>query len=47
MKNQIRQVFRSPKFLTGFVIYHKKFKIDEAMYAQIVRDLKDREAEDC
>ncbi len=30
--------------LIGFVIYHKKFKIDETMYAAIVRDLKERQA---
>jgi len=29
--------------LAGFVIYHKKFKIDEAMYERILQDLADRE----
>ena len=29
--------------LAGFIIYYKKFKIDEKTYAQIVKDLKDRE----
>lgn len=29
--------------LAGFVVYHKKFKIDEAMYARILDDLKERE----
>jgi melibiose permease/lactose/raffinose/galactose permease len=29
--------------LVGFIIYYKKFKIDEKTYAQIVKDLKDRE----
>lgn len=28
--------------LVGFIIYHKKFKIDETMYAQIVSDLNTR-----
>ena len=28
--------------VVGFVIYNKKFKIDEKMYAQIVADLKER-----
>jgi len=28
--------------LVGFIIYHKKFKIDETMYAQIVSDLNKR-----
>ncbi len=32
--------------LVGFVIYHKKFKIDETLYAQIVDDLKTREKSD-
>ena len=31
--------------LTGFIIYYKKFKIDEKMYEQILSDLKDREKE--
>ena len=30
--------------LIGFVIYMKKFKIDEKMYAQILEDLKDRDS---
>ncbi len=29
--------------LAGFVVYHKKFKIDEDMYARILSDLKERE----
>ncbi len=29
--------------LVGFVIYHKKFKIDEALYETIVHDLRERE----
>lgn len=29
--------------LVGFLIYHKKFKIDEEMYATILKDLKARE----
>jgi len=29
--------------VAGFVIYNKKFKIDEKLYAQIVSELKDRE----
>lgn len=29
--------------LAGFLIYHRKFKIDEAMYAQILQDLQDRQ----
>lgn len=29
--------------LAGFIIYNKKFKIDETMYAQILSDLKERE----
>lgn len=29
----------------GFVIYHKKFKIDEKMYAQILSDLEERNAQ--
>ncbi len=32
--------------LIGFVIYHKKFIIDETMYAQILRDLKARNTTD-
>ena len=28
--------------LVGFVIYHKKFKIDEKMYAEIIADLESR-----
>jgi len=32
--------------LAGFVIYHKKFKIDEEMYAKILADLKERETTD-
>lgn len=32
--------------LAGFVIYHKKFKIDEALYAQIISDLKARNTTD-
>jgi melibiose permease/lactose/raffinose/galactose permease len=28
--------------LVGFIIYHKKFKIDEKMYAEIVNDLEER-----
>ena len=28
--------------LVGFIIYHKKFKIDEKMYDKIVADLKER-----
>ena len=28
--------------VAGFIIYMKKFKIDEKMYAEIVRDLEDR-----
>ena len=31
--------------LTGFIIYMKKFKIDEKMYAEIVEDLEKRNAE--
>ncbi len=31
--------------LVGFIIYSKKFKIDEKMYAQIVSDLKERNGE--
>ena len=31
--------------LIGFVIYHKKFKIDEKLYAEIVSDLEARAAE--
>ncbi len=30
----------------GFVIYNKKFKIDEKMYAQILSDLEERNAQD-
>ena len=29
--------------LVGFIIYHKKFKIDEKLYAEILEDLKARE----
>lgn len=29
--------------LVGFIIYHKKFKIDEKLYAEILEDLKSRE----
>jgi melibiose permease/lactose/raffinose/galactose permease len=29
--------------LAGFLIYHRKFKIDEAMYAQILQDLQERQ----
>ena len=29
--------------LVGFVIYYKKFKIDEETYARIITDLKERE----
>ena len=32
--------------LAGFVIYHKKFKIDEKMYSEILSDLKGKEAKD-
>ena len=28
--------------IVGFVLYHKKFKIDEEMYAQICKDLEER-----
>ncbi len=28
--------------LVGFVIYHKRFKIDEKMYSEIIEDLKER-----
>ena len=28
--------------LLGFIIYQKKFKIDEKMYAKIVADLEER-----
>jgi melibiose permease/lactose/raffinose/galactose permease len=28
--------------LAGFIIYNKKFKIDEKLYAQIVNDLEER-----
>ena len=31
--------------LVGFIIYHKKFKIDEKMYEKIVSDLKERNGE--
>ena len=31
--------------LAGFIIYHKKFKIDEEYYAKIVADLEERNAE--
>ena len=31
--------------LIGFVLYMKKFKIDEEMYAKILEDLKAREDE--
>ena len=31
--------------LVGFIIYHKKFKIDEKMYDKIVSDLKERNGE--
>lgn len=31
--------------LAGFIIYYKKFKIDEKMYARIVADLKAKDAE--
>ncbi len=30
--------------LVGFILYQKKFKIDEKMYAQIVRDLEEKKA---
>ncbi len=30
--------------LIGFILYQKKFKIDEKMYAKIISDLKEREA---
>ena len=30
--------------LAGFVLYTKKFKIDEAMYERIVREVEEREA---
>jgi hypothetical protein len=30
--------------LVGFILYQKKFKIDEKMYAQIVEDLEERKA---
>ena len=29
--------------LTGFLIYHRRFKIDEATYAQILQDLQERQ----
>ena len=32
--------------LVGFIIYHKKFKIDEKLYSEILKDLKDREKSD-
>ena len=28
--------------LIGFILYHKKFKIDERLYAEIVADLEER-----
>jgi melibiose permease/lactose/raffinose/galactose permease len=28
--------------IVGFILYHKKFKIDEEMYAQICKDLEER-----
>ena len=28
--------------LAGFIIYHKKYKIDEKMYTKIIKDLKER-----
>jgi Na+/melibiose symporter-like transporter len=28
--------------LIGFILYHKKFKIDEKLYAEIVADLEER-----
>ncbi len=31
--------------VVGFVIYHKKFKIDEKMYAKILSDLEERNAQ--
>ena len=31
--------------LVGFVLYQKKFKIDEVLYAQIVKDLEERNSE--
>ena len=31
--------------LVGFVLYQKKFKIDEKMYAKIVKDLEERNSE--
>ncbi len=31
--------------LAGFILYYKKFKIDEKMYAQIVADLTERETD--
>ena len=30
--------------LVGFILYHKKFKIDEELYATIVSDLEKRNA---
>lgn len=32
--------------LAGFIIYYKKFKIDETMYAQIVADLESRDRDE-
>jgi Na+/melibiose symporter-like transporter len=31
--------------LIGFFLYQKKFKIDEVLYAQIVKDLEERNSE--
>ena len=28
--------------IVGFILYHKKFKIDEEMYAKICKDLEER-----
>jgi melibiose permease/lactose/raffinose/galactose permease len=32
--------------LVGFILYSKKFKIDEKMYAQIISDLEEKEGAD-
>ena len=38
-----QMIFLFAFILIGFVLYSKKFKIDEETYAQILADLKQRE----